>query len=175
MAHEPISPQLSDERKQKICLYLSVGCDREAAAKLCDCTHWDIHCAMQRDAAFADEVRRAEGASELVHVRNVQNASQDAKNWRASVWWLERRSPERFGKRGAGTVTTRQLKAFIAQLATIVTQEISDANDRQRLLDRFDRMIKTLDQLIFDETRTSDRDEVDSLTEDRSEFDDDLE
>ena len=60
---------------------------------------------MLRDADFAAEVRRAEAPVELSHMRNVQNAAQDGKNWRASVWWLERRSPERFGPRGAGTVT----------------------------------------------------------------------
>jgi hypothetical protein len=143
---------LSDEQKNNICLYLSAGCDREAAAKLAHCSHWELHSAMTRDTAFAEKARHAEGASELAHVRNVQNAAQDVKNWRASVWWLERRSPERFGRRDAGTVTTRQLKAFVAQLVAIVIEELHDAGDRQRIVDRFDELIKTLDQLIFDDS-----------------------
>ena len=152
MTRESQPLQLSDEQKNNICLYLSAGCDREAAAKLAHCTQWDLHWAMMCDASFAEKVRRAEGASELAHVRNVQNAAQDVKNWRASVWWLERRSPERFGRRDAGTVTTRQLKAFVAQLVAIVTEELHDANDRQRIVDRFDNLIETLDRLIFDDS-----------------------
>jgi len=144
-------PHLSDEQKRKICAYLSIGCDRETAAKLSNCSHSDVLCEMSRDPVFAVEVRHAEGAGELTHVRNVQNAAQDAKNWRASVWWLERHSPERFGRRDVGTVTTRQLKAFVAQLVSIVIEEFADAEDRQRLLDRFHRLVRTLDQLILDE------------------------
>jgi hypothetical protein len=152
MARESERPPLSNEQKQKVCLYLSAGCDRESAAKLVRCSLWDIRCAMQFDAAFGDEVRHAEGASELAHVRNVQNAAQDVKNWRASVWWLERRSPERFGRRAAGTVTTRQLKAFVAQLVAMVVEEMRDADDRRRLLERFDQLVTTLDQLVFEDT-----------------------
>jgi len=109
---------------------------------------------MSRDASFASEVRRAEGASELAHVRNVQNAAQDVKNWRASTWWLERRSPERFGRRSAGTVTTRQLNAFVAQLVSVVMDELRDATDRQRLIDRFNQVVKSLDALIFDDVQS---------------------
>lgn len=141
---------LSDEQKQKVCMYLSAGCDRETAAKLTNCSHWDIHGAMLGDAAFAAEVRYSEGASELAHVRNVQHAAQDVKNWRASVWWLERRSPERYGKRDAGTVTTRHMKAFVAQLVAVVVEELQDPIARQRLADRFDQLVASLDQLIFE-------------------------
>jgi len=155
MARKPDPPHMSDEQRRKVCAYLSIGCDREAAAKLSNCSHPDMRREMSRDPAFAVEVRRAEAAGELIHVRNVQNAAQDVKNWRASVWWLERHSPERFARRGAGTVTTRQLKAFVAQLASIVIEELPDAADRQRLLDRFEQLIKTLDQLIFDDASAS--------------------
>jgi hypothetical protein len=144
-------PNLSNDQKQNICMFLSAGCDRETAAKLANCSHWDIHGAMLGDATFATEVRHAEGASELAHVRNVQNAAQDVKNWRASVWWLERRSPERYGKRDAGTVTTRHLRAFVAQLVSIVVEELQDVGARQRLVDRFDQLLHSLDQLMFEE------------------------
>ena len=91
---------------------LSIGCDRETAANYTNCSLSDIRREMLRDVAFAAEVLQAEAASELAHMRNVQNAAGENKNWRASVWWLERRSPERFGRRNAETITTRQLKAL---------------------------------------------------------------
>ena len=64
---------------------------------------------MQHDAEFVANVRRAEASVELSHMRNVQQAAKDKKDWRASVWWLERRSPERFGTpRGTVTVAAVQ-------------------------------------------------------------------
>ena len=49
-------------------------------------------------------------------------------------------------------MTTRQLKAFVVQLVAIVIEELHDAGDRQRIVDRFDELIKTLDLLILDDT-----------------------
>ena len=97
MTSELITPALTDEQKGQICGILSVGCDRETAANFVGCSLADIRRAMQHDRAFAANVRRTEAGVELSHMRTVQEAAKEAKNWRASVWWLERRSPERFG------------------------------------------------------------------------------
>lgn len=149
MTSELIPIELSAEQKGQVCGILSVGCDRETAANFVGCSISDIGRAMQRDSSFSATVRRTEAAAELNHMRNVQQAAKDEKHWRASVWWLERRSPERFGARSAGTVTTRQLKAFINMLGDSLSDEIHDDADRQRVLARFDQVINTLDQMIL--------------------------
>ena len=68
---------------------------------------------MRQDRAFAAQLRRTEAGAELAHMGTVKEAAKEAKNWRASVWWLERHAPDRFGPRGAGTVTVRQLDEFL--------------------------------------------------------------
>jgi hypothetical protein len=138
--------ELSQQQQHDVCLIVSVGCDRLAAAKYVGCSLADLRRAMQNVPQFAADVRRAEAAIEMTHMRNVQSAARDEKNWRASVWWLERRAPERYGRRDAGAVTAQQLEAFVAQLAAAVAEEVHDADDRQRLVTRLHRVAVSVTQ-----------------------------
>jgi hypothetical protein len=139
---------LTDHQKGQICGILSVGCDRETAANFAGCSTADIGRAMRQDSSFAANIRRTEAGIELSHMRNIEQAATEAKNWRASVWWLERHAPERFGPRGAGEVTGRQLKEFIALLVRILNEEIRQ-EDRQRVTDRLNQTVSALDDLVY--------------------------
>jgi len=147
MMREPIPSGLTSEQQRDVCLVLSLGCDREAAVKYVGCSLEELHREMIGDSAFAADVRRAEAASEMMHMRNVQNAARDEKHWRASVWWLERRAPERYGRRAVEAVTLRQLESFIALLVSAVMDEVRAADDRQRLLARLQHVADSLDEL----------------------------
>jgi hypothetical protein len=140
---------LTDEQKSQIRGILSVGCDRQTGADYVGCALADIRRSMQQEATFMAEVRRAEAGIELMHMRNVQEAAEKKKEWRASVWWLEQRSPERFARK-VGTMTAKQLKAFSAMLLDIYRQEVHDAADRERLIARFNRLMDTLEQMFAD-------------------------
>jgi hypothetical protein len=141
---------LTDEQKSRLCTALSMGCDREVAASLVGCTLEGIKRQMQHDAQFAAQVCQAEAASELAHLRNVQAAAKDVKNWRASVWWLERRSPERYAGRKAGVVTVRQLKAFVAMLVEVVSREVRDAGDQQRVMAQLASIGRSVGEILDD-------------------------
>jgi hypothetical protein len=147
---EPNSRQLTDEQKGQICGILSVGCDRHTAANFVGCSLADIRRAMQQDATFAADVCRAEAGAELHHMRTVQQATKEEKNWRASVWWLERRSPERFGPRGPGVVTARQLKAFIEILADALREDVRNSDDRQQVIKRLKSLADSVDRTLRD-------------------------
>jgi hypothetical protein len=103
---------------------------------------------MEHDSAFAASVLRAEAGIELGHMRTIQQAAKDVKNWRTSAWWLERRAPERFGPRGAGKVNLRQLKAFVGMLIDILCQEFQNEEQRHRILARFDETVTVLAEMI---------------------------
>lgn len=148
MTCELTTALLADEQKGQICGILSVGCDRETAANFVGCSIADIGRAMRLDPAFASSILRTEAGAELSHMSNVQQAAKEAKNWRASIWWLERHSPERFGPRGAGEVTVRQLRAFIDTLVGILSDEIHVEEDRRRVTAKLGQAISTLGQLI---------------------------
>ena len=150
MASELIPAQLSPEQMGQVFGILSVGCDRETAAAFIGCSPADIGRAMRQDQTFANTIRRTEASTEVGHMRNVQQAAKDAKNWRASVWWLERKSPERFGARSPGTITTRHLKTFVQMLAENLNNDVQDPDDRQRILERFEQIQQFIDHLADD-------------------------
>jgi hypothetical protein len=150
MTCELLATELAAEQKGQIFGILSVGCDRETAAAYVGCSPADIASAMRQDISFANTVRRTEAAAELAHMRNVQQAGKDVKNWRASVWWLERRSPERFGARSPGTITARHLKTFIQMLSNNLNSDVRDPDDRQRVLDRLEHIQHFIDDLTDD-------------------------
>jgi hypothetical protein len=145
-----ISVELTDEQKGQIYGILSVGCDRQTAANFVSCSLADIRRAMRHDATFAAGICRAEAGAEMNHMRNIQQAAKEEKNWRASVWWLERRSPERFGPRGPGIVTSRQLKAFIEILADVLREDVRDADERQQVLARLSTLAGSVNQMLRD-------------------------
>ena len=124
---------------------------------------------------------RAEAGAELSHLRVVQEAAKDVKNWRASTWWLERRAPDRYGPRGAGVVTARQLKAYIAILANVIRGGDQGEMDAAQVITRLKSFSESVDQLLrnermlapdpidmFDIDEQKCADDIDTMTDDRS-------
>jgi hypothetical protein len=52
---------------------------------------------VSEDLGFANACARARASGIVSHARILKDAAE--KDWRASAWWLERRSPEQFGPR----------------------------------------------------------------------------
>ena len=104
MTLDQLQCTLTAEQKGRVSGILSVGCDRETAANYIGCTTADLNRAMQHDAEFAADIHRTEASSELSHMRAIHKAAEDAKNWRAAVWWLEMHAPDRFKPRCAPLV-----------------------------------------------------------------------
>jgi hypothetical protein len=144
------STLLTDQQKADICGILSVGCDRQTAADYVGCTLADLRRELQRDSSFLAAVCRAEAAIELTHMRSVQEAATEKKEWRAAVWWLERHAPERFARRAAGALTARQLKAFTALLAEVLHADVQDQRDRERITIRLQSISHNVERLLRD-------------------------
>ena len=53
---------------------------------------------------FLQLVRLAEAAGEAANVKVIREASHDSKQWTAAAWLLERKYPDRWGKRDRITV-----------------------------------------------------------------------
>jgi hypothetical protein len=153
MTPDPTVPTVSDEQRGRIYGILSAGCDRQTAADYIGCSLADFRSMMQRDSAFAKEVRRCEAQVEFKHMQNVQALAHEKKEWRASVWWLERRAPERFARR-AGAVTARQLKAYIAVLSDLLCEVIPDFKERQTAIDRLNALADDVDKILRDDQFT---------------------
>ena len=127
--------RLTDEQKREAILIVSLGCDRETVAKYVGIGVEDLIHEGIRDREFAIELRKAEASAELAHMRNVQQATKDTKHWRASVWWLERRAPERYARRD-DAVGRRELLNLLGSIANALAEAVQDDGDRRRVLDR---------------------------------------
>lgn len=152
---------LSDEQKREAVLIASVGCDRETAAKYIGCRLEQLNDEFAFDPVFASDMRRAEAGCELAHMRSIQQAARDERHWRASVWWLERRLPERYARRDAGSVTRRDLMCFLSAVATAVAEAVRDEEDRRRVLETLGELAESLaDPLLIEQAEAQDQDEA---------------
>ena len=127
---------LSDAQRQELRSILLIGCDRTTARNFLGLAPAELREALAGDDGLAELVARAEAAAELHHMRNVHGAAKDEKNWRASVWWLERRSPERFARRDAASWSPGELAEVLEELAAEIVAEIDDPDVRRRMVDR---------------------------------------
>lgn len=135
--------RVTDEQKREAALIVSLGCDLETAAKYVGATLRELWDEAESDTEFAGSLRRAEAGAELAHMRNVQQAARDVKQWRASVWWLERRAPERYARRD-DAVGRRELLGLLGAVANAVADAVRDDADRRRVLDRLSELAESL-------------------------------
>jgi hypothetical protein len=113
---------------------VSMGCDREMAAKAVGWSMTELREALRDDPHYARTLLRAEGQSEFQRMRVLHEATNDQKNWRAATWWLERRAERRYGRRKSRNVTTEEIQDFIDELVELVFAEVTREHDRERLV-----------------------------------------
>ena len=140
---------LTEDQKREATLIASVGCDRETTAKYIGCSTSSLASAMREDSEFASALRKAEAGCELAHMRNVQQAARDERHWRASVWWLERRAPERYARRDADAVGRRELIRFLGSVAAAIADAVQNESDRRSVLDRLGALSETLTEPLL--------------------------
>jgi hypothetical protein len=130
-------PSLTEFQKGQICSAITLGSDRSTACAFAGATVAQFRAAVQQDPAFENEVIRAEAQAEVRHLGNIHKAAQDEKNWRTSVWWLERHAPERFGRRAPLTLSVDQVVALAEHFVEALAVEVADQVLRNRLCELF--------------------------------------
>ncbi len=110
------------------------------AAQFVGCHPETIRRTAIRDPAFAAELRRAELGPELAFLRNIQLASKDPKQWRASAWALEQLYPDRYGRRPPQSITPEQLAEVVRELGNIVVGEVPVKRFREQVLIRLSEL-----------------------------------
>lgn len=98
--------KLTPETQQKIVDAIAKGNYLETAAALGGITYKSLNNWMNKGAAnkgdeyvqFFHAVKRAEAEAEAARVERINSAGKDG-NWQADAWYLERRYPDRWGKR----------------------------------------------------------------------------
>ena len=75
--------------------------------------------------AFRDALEKAEAAAESETVRNVRNASKLPQFWAAGMTWLERKSPEKWGRRQDDSSTPKVIVQIGARDSDVTVNVLS--------------------------------------------------
>lgn len=126
--------KLDDAKRREICALLTAGYSVTSAANYVDCSRRTIHRELERNAEFAEKVRRAEIAGQLDPLATVRHAARS--DWRAAAWYLERTNPQRFGKRNPVLIKPEDILAEIDSLVEIIFEEVKDDATCDRIVER---------------------------------------
>jgi hypothetical protein len=127
--------RLTEWQRRKLCDVILLGCDRATACHYVSATPEQLRAEIASDEAFGRAVARAEAEAEVRHMGNVHTAAKSEKNWRTSVWWLERRYIQRQESEGDGP-TERHLRELVEAIGQAIVSEIADVDVQRRLLER---------------------------------------
>jgi hypothetical protein len=141
------------ETKQQLAALLQLGCGRETAAAFCGVDSCEVEREIESDSDLLREIRRSEARFEVAHLRKLQKAAEGEKNWRISVWWLERRWPERYARK-AHAITIQQLEQFTDNLAEVLTDDLDDDHCREQIARRLKSL---LDGVEYEANRPDDK------------------
>jgi hypothetical protein len=120
-----------------LCAIIRAGCDRRTACKLVDVSLDELSARMESDAELRREVLAAEASPEVRHMGNISKAGEEAKQWRASAWWIERRDAQQAAADEAdASPTPGAVAAALRQMAELIVAEIPDRDRRQTVLAR---------------------------------------
>jgi hypothetical protein len=125
--------KLTPQERTEVLAVLSVGCSRLTAAH---CALYRLRQEMSRDPQFAAQVVKAEAGLELFCLTRIRSAASKEQHWRAAAWLLERRLPHRYAIRKPESLATEHVQNFIETCLRIITEELPDKQQREKLLDR---------------------------------------
>jgi hypothetical protein len=114
--------KLTKELQVKIVEAIEAGNYQEVAAQsvgICRTTYFDWMKKGKEQKTgiyvdFSDAIQKARASAEMSCVSIIQAASHDS--WQAAAWWLERTSPDRWGR------TQREVERRIAELLKAVEE-----------------------------------------------------
>lgn len=122
------------EAVQKIVQAVTAGNTRETAAAYAGITATTLYDWLKHKAEFSEAVKKAEADAEVAAVTIIRTAMP--KNWQAAAWYLERKWPDRWGRKDRVTVEhqlQQEAERIAAELGIDKEQVLADA---QRILAR---------------------------------------
>ena len=77
--------------------HVRAGLSVQTACKAAGLSRSTFYRWLRSDASLKQKLRQAEAVCESWHIQNITNHAEH--DWRASAWFLERRYPQRYGRR----------------------------------------------------------------------------
>jgi len=145
-------PVLDDGKRREILAILSTGCSQAMAAEYVGCSVSTIQRTVERDPLFAESLGKARNNAELGLVRNIRNAANNEKYWRAAAWALERFFPNKYHTGGGPhVISAEQLAQVLTQFAHMIVEQVPVERYRKNIIKGLEAMVRNLGQTIAEE------------------------
>lgn len=132
------------DTRAKITAMLGIGCDLRMAAWVVGRSPAEVKRLVEEDPTFVRDVQKGNSTFDYKHLQQLDQAARDKKNWRVSMWLLERLRPDRYEKQRPRTIKERQLAPLVKSLADALVESIEDDEQRAAVLAR---VMQTVDDL----------------------------
>ena len=149
-------PVLDDGKRREILAILSTGCSQAVAAEYVGCCVSTIQRTVERDPLFAESLGKARNNAELGLVRNIRNAANNEKYWRAAAWALERFFPNKYHPGSPHLISAEQLALVLTQFAHMIVEQVPVARYRKNIIKGLESMVRSLGQTIAEEDARND-------------------
>jgi transposase len=111
--------KLDDLMAQRVVDAVKRGLPRRETALMCGIGESTLYDWMRDNPELASRIKRAETEGELELIETIKSASE--RQWQAAAWLLERRYPERYGRRdGERPLSEQEAEAMVAEAAKLV-------------------------------------------------------
>lgn len=130
--------------RDTIAATLAMGCDLRMAAWVVGRAPAEVKAFIEEDKTFLRDVQKGNALFDYKHLKHLDEAAKDKKNWRVSMWLLERLRPEKYEKQRPRTIKESQLMPLLKSLAEALVEGVADEAAREAL---FDRVMATADAL----------------------------
>lgn len=142
---EAVRGAIDKGTRETIGAMLAIGCDLRMAAWVVGRSPAEVKALIEEDKAFLREVQKGHSHFDYKHLSHLDKAAKDPKNWRVSMWLLERLRPERYEKQRPRTIKESQLMPLLRSMADALVDGLSDEAARETLFDRVMAAAEALD------------------------------
>ena len=152
--------KLTPIMQQKLIDELCAGNYRDTAAKLAGIHRHTFRNWIKRGEAakrgiffdFVDAIKKAEAEGEARRVARINRAGEDG-NWQADAWFLERKYPDKWGRKDAAKLElTGEVKTSDTEYLTLIQQILVETLDPEVSAKVSDRLMRIAKSGISDES-----------------------
>lgn len=142
---ETVPREIDKGTRDTIAAMLRIGCDLRMAAWVAGRSPAEVKAVIEEDETFLRDVQKGNSFFDYKHLLHLDEAAKDKKNWRVSMWLLERLRPERYEKQRPRTIKESQLMPLLRSMADALVDGVADEAAREALFDRVMATAEALD------------------------------
>lgn len=126
---------------------LGIGCDLRTAAWAVGRSPAEVKRLLAEDPELLHAVQKGGAIFEYKHLQHLDEAAKDKKNYRVSMWLLERLRPDTYEKQRPRTIKENQLMPLLKSLADALVEGVGDEEARGKLIERVKETAEDLDPM----------------------------